>query len=304
MNPDHAHFAEWDAAYVIGALCALAACCPPWLLASCAALEEAEGVTSSVSGRGSSAASLRRRTKELADRCAMSSRGIPCWKLREGEGDERGGARLRRAESLDLTGLHPALAAAEIVIACDVDNPLTGARGAAAVYGPQKGAGPGEVELLDTALARWADVVAEATGEDHRDDPGAGAAGGVGFGLVAVLGATMRPGAELVFELTGLPDTLTAADLVVTGEGSLDTQTLHGKAPAAVAALARDKGVRVVAVAGQVLLTHGELAAAGFDAAYALVDDAPTRQAALDDPGPILERIGARIAREHLGATR
>jgi glycerate kinase len=220
------------------------------------------------------------------------------------EGDERGGARLRRAESLDLTGLHPALAAAEIVVACDVDNPLTGARGAAAVYGPQKGAGPGEVELLDTALARWADIVAQATGEDHRDDPGAGAAGGVGFGLVAVLGATMRPGAELVFELTGFPDALASADLVVTGEGSLDTQTLHGKAPAAVAVLARDKGVRVVAVAGQVLLTHGELVAAGFDAAYALVDDAPTRQAALDDPGPILERIGARIAREHLGATR
>ena len=215
-----------------------------------------------------------------------------------------GGSGLRQAHHLDLTGLHAGLAGAELVVACDVDNPLTGARGAAAVYGPQKGAGPGDVELLDTALARWADLVAEATGADQRATPGAGAAGGVGFGLVAVLGASTRPGAELVFELTGLADAVAAADLVVTGEGSLDTQTLHGKAPAAVAGLARDKGVRAIAVAGQVLLSPAELAAAGLDAAYALVDEAATRQEALDAPGPLLERIGARIAREHLGGAR
>ena len=126
-------------------------------------------------------------------------------------------------------------------------------------------------------------------------------AGWVGFGLLAVLGATTRPGAELVFELTGLPDAVAGADLVVTGEGSLDAQTLHGKAPAAVAALARDKGVPAVAVAGQVTLTSGELAAAGLQAAYALVDEGASRQEALEAPGPLLERIGARIAREHLG---
>ena len=212
-----------------------------------------------------------------------------------------GGAGLRQGRSLDLTGLHPALGDAEIVVACDVDNPLTGSRGAAAVYGPQKGAGPEDVELLDAALAHWADLVAEATGQDHRDDPGAGAAGGVGFGLVAVLGAATRPGAELVFELTGLPDALANTDLVVTGEGSLDAQTLHGKAPAAVAAAARDKGLPVVAVAGRVRLTTGELAAAGFDAAYALLDEASRPQEAFDAPGPLLERIGARIARDRLG---
>jgi glycerate kinase len=126
----------------------------------------------------------------------------------------------------------------------------------------------------------------------------------VGFALIAVLGASTRPGAELVFELTGLADAVSTADLVVTGEGSLDAQTLNGKAPAAVASLARDKGVPAVAVAGQVLLSPGELTAAGLDAAYALVDEATTRQEALDAPGPLLERIGARIAREHLGATR
>jgi glycerate kinase len=223
---------------------------------------------------------------------------------RRGQEVGPGGAGLREAHRLDLTGLHPGLAGAELVVACDVDNPLTGARGAAAVYGPQKGAGPGDVEVLDTALARWADLVAAATGADLRNTPGAGAAGGVGFALIAVLGASTRPGAELVFELTGLADAVSTADLVVTGEGSLDSQTLHGKAPAAVAALARDKGVQAVAVAGQVLLSQAELAAAGFDAAYALVDVAVTRQEALDAPGPLLEGIGARIAREHLGGAR
>ena len=119
--------------------------------------------------------------------------------------------------------------------------------------------------------------------------------------LLAVLGATTRPGAELVFELTGLPDAVAGADLVVTGEGSLDAQTLHGKAPAASPHWRRDKGVPAVAVAGQVTLTSGELAAAGLHAAYALVDEGATRQEALEAPGPLLERIGARIAREHLG---
>jgi glycerate 2-kinase len=210
-----------------------------------------------------------------------------------------GGAGLAAAAAVDLTRLHPGLAGAELVVACDVDNPLTGMRGAAAVYGPQKGAGPDDVEVLDLALAHWADLVAGATGADHRAEPGAGAAGGVGFGL-AVLGATMRPGAELVFDLVGFRDLLAGSDLVVTGEGSLDAQTLHGKAPAAVAAAARDKGVPVVAVAGQVRLEPAQLAAAGIEAAYALLDEARTPQEAFTDPGPLLERIGVRIAQAHL----
>jgi glycerate kinase len=123
----------------------------------------------------------------------------------------------------------------------------------------------------------------------------------VGFALLAVLGARTRPGAELVFDLIGFHDALAGADLVITGEGSLDDQTLSGKAPAAVAAAARAQGVPVVAVAGQVRLGAGALEAAGFDAAYALVDEAATREQAFDAPGPLLERLGARIARHHLG---
>lgn len=219
---------------------------------------------------------------------------------RRGRALHAGGGPLVEAVSLDLSELHPGLAEAELVVACDVDNPLTGPSGAAAVYGPQKGATPEDVQALDVALSAWADVVARATGRDLRDLPGAGAAGGVGFALLAVLGARVQPGADLVAELTGLPDAVCSADLVVTGEGSLDEQTLHGKAPAAVAALARDKGVPVVAVAGRVALDQPALRAAGVGAAYALLAEAADEREAFERPGPLLERIGARIAREHL----
>ena len=218
---------------------------------------------------------------------------------RRGRALRDGGGSLVDVVALDLSELHPALAETELVVASDVDNPLTGPTGAAAVYGPQKGAGPDEVEQLDMGLSAWADVVAESTGRDLRDRPGAGAAGGVGFALLAVLGATMRPDADLVADLTGLPEAVRVADLVITGEGSLDSQTLHGKAPAAVAALARPVGVPVVAVAGRVALDEATWRAAGFDAAYGLIDEAGSREEAFDAPGQLLERIGARIAREY-----
>ncbi|HET8787934.1 MAG TPA: glycerate kinase, partial [Actinomycetes bacterium] len=161
----------------------------------------------------------------------------------------RGGAALAAVRSLDLAGLHPALATAEVVVASDVDNPLLGPRGAAAVYGPQKGASPADVAELDAALARWADAVRRATGRDEAATPGAGAAGGVGFAVLAVLGATLAPGIDLVLDLVGFRAVLPGAGLVITGEGSLDGQTLHGKAPAGVAAAARASGIPVIAVA-------------------------------------------------------
>jgi glycerate kinase len=218
---------------------------------------------------------------------------------RRGRALRDGGGSLVDVVGLDVSELHPGLASAELVVASDVDNPLTGPTGTAAVYGPQKGAGPDEVEALDIGLSAWANLVAQATGRDLRDTPGAGAAGGVGFALLAVLGATMRPGAELVGELTGLSEAVAAADLVVTGEGSLDDQTLHGKAPAAVAALAGPRHTPVVAVAGRVALDEATWRSAGFDAAYGLIDEAGSREEAFDAPGPLLERIGARIAREY-----
>ncbi|MBW8765882.1 MAG: glycerate kinase, partial [Geodermatophilales bacterium] len=166
-----------------------------------------------------------------------------------GRGIGRGGATLAAVDSLDLADLHPALRTAEVVVASDVDNPLLGPRGAAAVYGPQKGASPADVTELDAALARWAQVVSAATGVEAAGQPGAGAAGGVGFAALAVLGATLRPGIDLILDLVGFRATLPGTGLVVTGEGSLDEQSLHGKAPVGVAAVARAAGVPVVAVA-------------------------------------------------------
>src|SRR3954468_9732515 len=212
-----------------------------------------------------------------------------------------GGAALEGAAALDLSGLHPGLAGVEVVVASDVDNPLLGERGAAAVYGPQKGADPGEVALLEAGLTRWAELVAGETGADRSGEPGAGAAGGGGLAALAVLGATLRPGIELLLELTGFHRALAEASLVVTGEGSLDAQTLYGKAPAGVAAAATAAGVPVVAVCGRLELDAGQLAAAGFVAAYPLTAESEDLAECLQRPGPLLERIGARIAREHAG---
>jgi glycerate kinase len=208
----------------------------------------------------------------------------------------RGGAALAAVESLDLAGLHPALRHTEVVVASDVDNPLLGSRGAAAVYGPQKGASPPDVTQLDAALARWAEAVRRATGVDAVGTPGAGAAGGVGFAALAVLGATLQPGIDLILDLVDFPAVLPGARLVITGEGSLDAQTLHGKAPAGVAGAARSAGIPAVAVAGRSLLSPAELESAGILSAYALTDIEPDPDRCMSEAGPLLERLAAKIA--------
>jgi glycerate kinase len=214
-----------------------------------------------------------------------------------------GGAPLERLATVDLSGLHPALGHAEIVLASDVDNPLLGSRGAAAVYGPQKGAGPQDVALLEAGLARWSRALADAmgvppgpTGHPAADLAGAGAAGGVGFAALAALGAQARPGIDLLLELTDFPAKLPGAGLVLTGEGSLDLQTLSGKAPAGVAAAARAEGIPVVAVAGRCLLSADELAAAGIRAAYTLADLEPDLATSMRLAGELLERLARTVA--------
>jgi glycerate kinase len=220
----------------------------------------------------------------------------------DSEGAEigEGGAGLSAAASLDLIALRERMRDVEVLVACDVDNPLTGPRGAAAVYGPQKGATPDQVSLLDAALGRWADLVAVTTGHDHRESAGAGAAGGVGFAARALLGARLVPGIDLVLDLVGFAEGLAGADLVVTGEGALDEQTLHGKAPAGVAAAARRAGVPVVAVCGRTTLDAGRLAEAGIDVAYPLSDVEPYLDRCLADGERLLRVLGERIATEHL----
>ncbi|MET9269941.1 glycerate kinase [Kribbella sp. NPDC003557] len=195
------------------------------------------------------------------------------------------------------------VAGVRVVVACDVDNPLTGARGAAAVYGPQKGATREQVVELDRRLSAWADVVAEHTGRDLRDVPGAGAAGGVGFAALALLDAELRPGIDLVLEMVGFQEQLAGADLVITGEGALDEQTLHGKAVAGVAAAADRAGIPVVAVCGVNRLGPEQLGGIGVSAAYALTDLEPDVQRCIAEPRPLLERLGERIVVDHLTMT-
>ena len=218
----------------------------------------------------------------------------------DGEPVGDGGAQLTRLASVDLADVRALMAGVDIVVACDVDNPLTGPTGAAAVYGPQKGAGPDRVRELDDALGHFAGIVAAATGRDLRDRPGAGAAGGVGFAALAALDAELRPGIDLVLDLVDFRKKLAEADLVVTGEGALDEQTLRGKAPAGVAAAAHAAGIPVVAVCGINTLTADQLAASGIGAAYALTDVEPDVERCLADPAPLLERLGERIAADHL----
>jgi glycerate kinase len=216
-----------------------------------------------------------------------------------------GGGALTSLDRVDLSRLHPGLDRAEVVLATDVDNPLLGPRGAPAVYGPQKGASPADIEVLDAALARLSQVLGTATGAGSRGHPaatlpGAGAAGGVGFAALAVLGASARPGIELLLELTGFHDKLPDTALVITGEGSLDLQTLAGKAPAGVAAAARAHRIPVVAVAGRCLLDGAQLADAGISAAYALTDLEPDPTRCMTEARPLLQRLSERIAQEWL----
>jgi len=150
--------------------------------------------------------------------------------------------------TLQLTRLPPKL---KIIAAVDVQNPLLGENGATRVFGPQKGASEDELNVLELALTRLADVVAEEFGFDYRDRPGAGAAGGLGFGLMSFCGATIRPGFDVVAEAVGLESKMKGVDVVITGEGSLDRQTLEGKTPAGVARLARKLGKKVFAIAGR-----------------------------------------------------
>ncbi|MFC5728814.1 MULTISPECIES: glycerate kinase [Nocardioides] len=214
-----------------------------------------------------------------------------------------GGAGLDAATAVDLTALRRRMSGVDVVVACDVDNPLTGPRGAAAVYGPQKGADGEQVTQLEAALDHWADVVADTTGDDQRQAAGAGAAGGVGFAALALLDARLQSGIELVLDMTGFHEHLARADLVVTGEGALDEQTLNGKAVAGVAAAARAAGIPVVAVCGRNLLDAGALATAGIQAAYALNDVEPDLDRCLAEGDRLLPVLGERIAASHLAGS-
>ncbi|HVV10198.1 glycerate kinase [Amycolatopsis sp.] len=203
-----------------------------------------------------------------------------------------GGQALLDLDQVDLSGLD--LRGAEFVVASDVDNPLLGKHGAAAIYGPQKGASPEDVALLDSALRHFAELVDPA----FLAAPGAGAAGGTGYACLAILGAKFRAGIEVVLEMTGFAEKLAGADLVITGEGSFDEQTLHGKGPAGIAAQAT--GIPVVAMAGHTTLPPEVLRENGFAAAYGLTDIEPDVTRCMTDTAELLTRLAARVAADWL----
>ena len=215
-----------------------------------------------------------------------------------------GGGALATVTNIDLGGLDRRMGAVTFTLASDVDNPLLGPDGAAAIFGPQKGATPAHVTHLENALERYFRIMANALGMaavDAIDAPGAGAAGGTGYAALAVLNAKRRSGIEVVLGLTGLAERLHGADLVITGEGSLDEQSLFGKAPMGVAAAARAAGVPVAAVCGRTTLDAATLKGAGFIHTHALTDIEPNTSLCMKNAGSLLTEIGALIGTELAG---
>ncbi|MBR7837157.1 glycerate kinase [Actinospica durhamensis] len=208
------------------------------------------------------------------------------------------GASLTEVASVDLSGLDERIGQTEVILATDVDNPLLGTFGAAAVYGPQKGAAPEDVLALETGLGRLVDVLTKQLGEHAvaaAAQPGAGSAGGVGYGAIVGLGARVRPGIELMLELLGVEQAMRGASLAVTGEGSLDEQSLRGKAPVGVARLAALHGVRTVAVCGRLTLTQDQLHRAGIARALALTELEPDVERSMADAASLLTALAPRL---------
>ncbi len=223
---------------------------------------------------------------------------------RDGRELPPGGGALGALGRVDVGGLDARLADVEIVVARDVDNPLIGPRGAAAVFGPQKGAGGAEVGILDEGLRRLADALRRDLGADVETIPGAGAAGGAGAAALALLGARLVPGIDLVLDLVGFDSALDGARLVVTGEGSLDVQSLGGKAPVGVARRAAGRGVPVVVLAGGIDLDEAGrsvLAGLGVLGLHALTDIEPDVSRAQRRARSLLRELAGRVLQPLLG---
>jgi len=215
----------------------------------------------------------------------------------EGQALEEGGLALGKLARIDASDLDPRLAEVQVEVAADVDNPLCGPNGASAIFGPQKGASPEQVQALDQALGHFADLCAPLLGEDVREFPGCGAAGGMGFAARAFMGAQFRPGVEVVAELAGLDALVQGADLVITGEGRFDAQTLRGKTPMGVARVAKRHGVPVVVLAGTLGEGYQQLYAHGIDAAFALASGPMSLERACADAAQLLQARATDIAR-------
>lgn len=208
-----------------------------------------------------------------------------------------GGLALAQLARISLDSLDPRVAEVRFEIAADVNNPLCGPHGASAIFGPQKGASPQQVQQLDAALGHFADHCARVLPTDVRDEPGSGAAGGLGFAAKAFLGAQFRAGVEVVADLVGLDAAVRGADLVITGEGRFDAQTLRGKTPFGVARIARQHGVPVIVIAGTLGEGYEQMYSHGVDAAFALPSGPISLEQACSEAPRLLRERAADIAR-------
>ncbi|WP_234414491.1 glycerate kinase family protein [Paenibacillus sp. CAA11] len=214
-----------------------------------------------------------------------------------GEELEFGGGALGRLASFDLSGLDARLQDVRVEVACDVTNPLCGQTGASHVFGPQKGATPDMIEQLDHSLHHYATVIQSQLGKTIAEMPGAGAAGGLGAGLVVFLNGVLKKGIELVIDYTGLEDKVRQADLVWTGEGSMDFQTQYGKTPYGVAQVAKKHGKPVIALAGRIGDQTEVLYDKGIDAIFGILQGASALEDALRDGQTNIERTAENVTR-------
>ena len=208
-----------------------------------------------------------------------------------------GGGSLAEICQIDTTGLDLRLKNTEIVVACDVDNPLCGTRGASAVFGPQKGATPEMVQQLDAGLAKYASCARQATGRDVAEKAGAGAAGGLGAGLMFFTPAQLKPGVEIVLDAVGFSDIVRDADFVITGEGRTDFQTAFGKAPVGVAKVAKTHGVPVFCISGGLGDGADDVLAQGIDAVMSICDRPLSLEECMSAGAQLIEPAAARLSR-------
>jgi len=216
---------------------------------------------------------------------------------RQGTQIARGGAALATLAHISTSTMDPRLQECTLEVACDVTNPLCGPTGASAVYGPQKGATPEMVEELDSALAHYAQIIEQDLGMSVREIPGAGAAGGLGAGLIAFLHATLRPGAQIVFEAIHLEERIRTVNLVITAEGQIDTQTAYGKSVGSVAEIAKRYGLPVLALAGSLGDNYRVVYELGVDAVATLPSGPMTLAFAMENAAWLLSDAAERACR-------
>ncbi|MDC5856787.1 glycerate kinase [Vibrio europaeus] len=207
-----------------------------------------------------------------------------------------GGGALEKLASIDLSGLDSRLADVKLEVACDVDNPLCGPKGASHIFGPQKGATPEMVEQLDSNLAHYAEVIRQTNGKEVIDQAGAGAAGGLGAALLGLFDASLRPGISIVMDAVNLAEVVKDADVVITGEGRIDSQTIHGKTPIGVARTAKQYDLPVIGIAGSIAQDCHVVHEHGIDAVYSVVLGATDLPTALKEAAFNVEMTSRNVA--------